>query len=111
MAMSIRERTGEIAILKTLGFAPSTVLSMIVGESLVIATAGGLAGSLGALVLFKVIDIEALSGGFIQQFGVSWDTVLLSAGIAIVVGFASTLVPAWTASQLPIAEAVRRRGE
>ena len=41
MAMSIRERTGEIAILKTLGFSPGTVLKMMVIESIVIAAAGG----------------------------------------------------------------------
>src|SRR6185295_11101861 len=46
MAMSIRERTGEIAILKTLGFPPSTVLMIMVAESIVIALVGGLGGSL-----------------------------------------------------------------
>ena len=41
MAMSIRERTGEVAILKTLGFRRNTILFLLVGESLVIALLGG----------------------------------------------------------------------
>jgi len=111
MAMSIRERTGEIAILKTLGFAPGTVLSMMVIESLVIAATGGLAGSLGARFLFGSVDMQMMSGGFIQAFTVTWTTVAMSFGIAFIVAIASTAVPAWNASRVPIAEAIRRRGE
>jgi putative ABC transport system permease protein len=111
MAMSIRERTGEIAILKTLGFSPGTVLGMVVVESLVIAVAGGLGGSLGARLIFGAVDMQMLSGGFLQNFTIAWSTVLLSLGIALIVAITSTAVPAWSASRLPIAEAVRRRGE
>ena len=111
MAMSIRERTGEIAILKTLGFSPNTVLGMMVGEAIVIAAAGGLVGSLGARLLFGAVDMQMLSGGFLQNFTVEWSTVLMSLGIALVVGVTATAFPAWTASRIPIAEAVRRRGE
>ena len=111
MAMSIRERTGEIAILKTLGFSPGTVLGMVILESLVIAVAGGLGGSLGARVIFGAVDMQMLSGGFLQNFTIAWSTVLLSLGIALIVAVTSTAVPAWSASRLPIAEAVRRRGE
>jgi len=111
MAMSIRERTGEIAILKTLGFSPGTVLKMMVIESIVIAAAGGLAGSLGARVLFGIVDMQMLSGGFLQGFNVAASTVMMSLGIALIVAFASTAIPAWNASRIPIAEAIRRRGE
>ena len=111
MAMSIRERTGEIAILKTLGFSPGTVLTMMVAESMVIATVGGVGGALAAKLLFGAVDIQMASGGFLQSFDVSANTVLMCFGIGIIVAFASTAVPAWSASRLPIAEAVRRRGE
>jgi len=111
MAMSIRERTGEIAILKTLGFSSTHVLTVLICESAVIAVAGGLIGSLGARYLLGGLDFAAYTTGFIQQFDVRWATVALSAAISLVVAFASTMVPAWTASRIPIAEAIRRRGE
>jgi putative ABC transport system permease protein len=111
MAMSIRERTGEIAILRTLGFAPSRVLAMMVAESVLIAVTGGLAGSLTAKLIYGFIDMSAMSGGFIQSFTVRWTTVAISFGIALAVAVFSTSVPAYAASRLPIAVAVRRRGE
>jgi putative ABC transport system permease protein len=111
MAMSIRERTGEIAILKTLGFSPGHVLTVLIGESALIALAGGLIGSLAARYLLGAVDFNAYTTGFIQVFDVKWLTVALAAGISLVVAFASTAVPAWTASRIPISDAIRRRGE
>src|SRR5215471_9171901 len=111
MAMSIRERTGEIAILKTLGFAPGHILTVLIGESALIAVAGGLIGSIAARYIYAGMDISAMTTGFIETFNVTWATVLLAAGISLAVAFTSTLVPAWNASRLAIADAVRRRGE
>jgi putative ABC transport system permease protein len=111
MAMSIRERTGEIAILKTLGFAPGRILFMMVSESMLIALAGGLLGSLGARYLYRLVNLDSLTTGFVQQLDVRWNTVLLSAGIALAVAMLSTILPAFNASRLPIAVAIRRRGE
>lgn len=111
MAMSIRERTGEIAILKTLGFTPGTVLAMAVAESAVIAITGGLLGSVGARLAFGSVNFADLSQGFLQQFLVRWETIALAVAISIVVAVTSTVVPAWSASRLSIADAIRRRGE
>jgi len=111
MAMSIRERTGEIAILKTLGFAPGLILYIMVAESMAIALAGGLLGSLGSRYLYRSLDLGPWSGGFVQQLDVRWNTVLLSVGIALAVAMFSTLIPAYNASRLSIAVAIRRRGE
>jgi putative ABC transport system permease protein len=111
MAMSIRERTAEIAILKTLGFSPRQVLGMLIAESALIALAGGLLGSLGARLLYSLINLSAYSMGFFQTLNVRWTTVAMAAGISLVVAVFSTLIPALAASRLPIAAAVRRRGE
>jgi len=111
MAMSIRERTGEIAILKTVGFKPAQIFRMLIAESVLIALTGGLWGALGARFLYGLVNLQSVSQGFIQTMTVRWSTVALSAGIAIVVAIFSTLVPAYSASRLPIAVAVRRRGE
>ena len=111
MAMSIRERTGEIAILKTLGFSPGQVLGVLIAESAFIAVLGGLLGSLAARYILGALDFNRWTTGFIQVFDVRWVTVAAAAGIALIVAFTSTFVPAWSASRLAIAEAIRRRGE
>jgi len=115
MAMSIRERTAEIAILKTLGFSPGQVFTMLITESALIALAGGLMGSLGGRYFYAVlgllVNLSAYTQGFIQTINVRWTTVAMAAGISLVVALFSTLVPALAASRLPIAIAVRRRGE
>ena len=109
MAMSIRERTGEIAILKTLGFTSRDVLGVLIAESALIALAGGLLGSLGARYLLGAVDFQTYTAGFIQAFDVKWETIMLAAAISLAVAFGSTLVPAWNASRLQIADAVRIR--
>jgi putative ABC transport system permease protein len=55
MAMSIRERTGEVAVLKTLGFRRNTILMLLAGESVVIALLGGALGALGAKFAYAYI--------------------------------------------------------
>lgn len=56
MAMSIRERTAEVAVLKTLGYRRKTVLLLLVGESLVVALLGGILGALGAKAVYAFIQ-------------------------------------------------------
>ena len=48
MAMSVRSRTREVAVLKTLGFTRQRVLSLFVGEAMALAVAGGVLGSFGS---------------------------------------------------------------
>jgi putative ABC transport system permease protein len=66
MTMSIRERTSEVAVLKTLGFRRNTVLRLLVGESMVTALLGGLLGTLGAKLAYAYIhatyDYGRISG-------------------------------------------------
>ncbi len=111
MAMSIRERTGEIAILKTIGFRGGQVLGLVIAESLLIAVAGGLVGALGARYIYAGVNFSAMTMGFIPQFIVRWDTVGLAVLIAVAVALISTFIPAYTASRLTIVDAVRRSGE
>jgi len=108
--MSVRQRTAETAVLRTLGFAPAYVVGMMIAESSVICLGGGLLGSLGARYLYAGIDLKALSSGVIQSFDVSWHTVILSASISLAVAIVSTLIPACNATRLPIAVAIRRNG-
>ncbi len=107
MAMSIRERTREVAVLKTLGFTRQTVLSLFVGEAVVLALIGGIAGSLVALLLGLG---AAKAGGFAGALKVSFGTMLVAWAAAAVMGFFSALVPAYHASRLGIVEGLRHIG-
>jgi putative ABC transport system permease protein len=111
MAMAIRERTGEIAILKTLGFTPRFILTMTIVESAIIALIGGLLGALGARYAFKIIDLIAMTQGFIQVLDVRWETVGLAALVSLAIAFISTFFPALSVSRMPIAVALRRRAQ
>ncbi len=62
MAMSIRERTGEVAVLKTLGFRQNAILYLLVGESVAIAVLGGMLGALGAKTTYGFIHITSTKG-------------------------------------------------
>jgi putative ABC transport system permease protein len=111
MSMSIRDRTREIAILRTLGFLPFHIVAMIVIESCMISTAGGLLGALGAHFIYASIDVNALSSGLIQSFNVRWNTVFLSAGVSLMIAIVSTVPPSLLSLKLPIATAVRQLGD
>src|SRR5258708_6321312 len=107
MAMSIRERTREVAVLKTLGFTRKTILGLFVGEAIVIALIGGVAGSLLAWILGAG---AAKAGGFAGALKVSGSTMLVAWAAAILMGFFSALVPSYNASKLGIVEGLRHIG-
>ncbi len=108
MAMSIRERVREIGILKALGFRRRQVLILLVGESILLATAGAVLGAGGARLLFSSLDMALLTSGFIQRFWVTPGTLLLCLVIGIGVGLVSAGIPAWQASRRPVVDALRR---
>jgi putative ABC transport system permease protein len=108
MAMNIRERSHEIAILKSLGFQNESLVGMLVGESVLIAGTGGLVGSLAAAVLFRAVDLS--STGFIRSFQIELPTVGLALGIALAVGLVSGGIPALHVSKLTVSEGLRRIG-
>ena len=107
MAMSIRERTREVAVLKTLGFTRQTVLGLFVGEAVVLALIGGVAGSLVALLLGMG---AAKAGGFAGALKVDLSTMWVAWAAAALMGFFSALVPAYHASRLGIVEGLRHIG-
>jgi putative ABC transport system permease protein len=105
MMTSIRERTSEFGVLKTLGFTDGAVFGMVVLEAAVITLGGGLLGSLGAWAL---VSGASFPGGFFPPMTVYWGTVLAGIAIAVVIGAVSGLVPAVQASRLRIVDALRR---
>lgn len=110
MSMAVRERTHEIAMLKTLGFAPRTVLMLILGESLAISAAGGLAGVVAARVFFRTFDIYDLTDGVVQHFQITPVVMMQGLALAIVMATISSIVPAWRGAAQPIASSLRGIG-
>jgi len=107
MAMSIRERTREVAVLKTLGFTRGTVLSLFVGEAVVLALVGGIGGSLVAFILGMG---ASKAGGFAGALQVNGPTMLTAWVVAALVGFISAIIPSYNASRLGIVEGLRHIG-
>jgi putative ABC transport system permease protein len=110
MAMAIRERAREIAVLKTLGFGRGRILGLLMGESAVIALAGGILGTGGARLFYSVVDVWKQTKGFFPIFIVEPSTILLGLGLALAIGLASAALPAYRVSQQTIAQALRRTG-
>jgi len=104
MATSVRERTSELAVLKTVGFSDLFVLGMVLAESVVIALQGGLLGVLAAVAIAPGLS-QAMPG--MTFFVPTWDLVL-GVGLTVLVGLVAGLVPAWSAMRLRVVDALRR---
>lgn len=105
LAMSVRERTGELAVLKTLGFSDNAVTLLIIAESLMYALPGALTG----LFLAKLFTMRGdPTGGLLPFFYLSLKRMLLGFFIAIVSSISAGIIPALFARRLRIVEALRR---
>ncbi|ALT78659.1 ABC transporter permease [Paucibacter sp. KCTC 42545] len=105
MTMTARERLAEYATLKALGFAPSFVVKLLFGESLLIALIGGLAGL--ALTLPLAAGFAQAAGTLFPVFQVSTLTMSLQLLAAIVVGAVAAAWPAWKMSRIDIVQGLR----
>jgi putative ABC transport system permease protein len=107
MAMSVRERTREVGVLKTLGFTPGAILWLILGEACAISIAGGVIGYLISSLLMAAIS-KTPFGGFLPPFQFIQPAVAAACvAIAAAIGLLSSLVPAMGASRASIVEALR----
>ena len=110
MAMSVRERVKEVGVLKTLGFTNGAILNIILGEAAFISLLGGffgwmIANGLASFVRQLPIFIQQLKTLTIQP---SVTVALLV--ISVVIGVASSFVPACRASRTSILDALRYNG-
>ena len=107
MAMSIRERTREVAVLKTLGFTRNSILGLFVGEAVSLSLIGGL---VGATLCFLSVAAMASQGGMFARMSVTPLTMLASLVVAAVVGFASSFIPSYHAAKVNIVDGLRHIG-
>jgi putative ABC transport system permease protein len=108
IAMSVRERKREYATLRALGFGPSYVVALILGESVMIAMIGGVVGV--AITFPAAAKFGARFGSLFPVFAVSDETVVLSVWASLLVGCAAAVLPAWRALRTPVSEGLKSLG-
>ncbi len=106
MAMTVRERTREVGMLKALGFQRGTIAGLFVGEALLVTTLGALIGIGGAMLLFKSVDFSLIIPNF-QSFVPTAQTLMVAFVVSIFVGLVSVVYSAYRVSGMTIAEALR----
>jgi putative ABC transport system permease protein len=108
MMMGARERTREVAVLKTIGFGDRTLFGIVMLEAAVIGATGAVIGLGGAKLLYRSTHFNG--GGFLPGFDVTTKTLLVGSVVALVLMIASGLVPAVRAARLPVVSALRQVG-
>jgi putative ABC transport system permease protein len=105
MAISVRERIGELAVLKTVGFTDGAVLGLVLFESLFVAAVGGGAGLAAAKLLTLAGDP---TGGLLPIFFLPGGWVAGGFVLTLAVGLVAGLLPAVAAMRLKVVDALRR---
>ncbi len=105
MAIAVRERTGELAVLKAVGYSDRFVLLFVLFESLLIAVIGGALG-LGLAKLFTLGGDP--TRGLLPFFFLPGKAILAGLGVTLAVGAASGVIPAIGAMRLRVVDALRR---
>jgi putative ABC transport system permease protein len=108
MAMTARERIGEYATLKTLGFKTVHLGILIYGESVAISVMGGIIGVICTFPAAQWIEVELAQ--YFPYFSVSRDTIMLQLLAALVVGVVSGAFPTWRGATIRIADGLKRIG-
>ena len=106
MAISVRERTAELAVLKAIGFSDRSVLFFVLGEALMIALFGGLLGL--ALAVLAVPLLATALNGLLPNLILSYTVLASGLVFALLVGAASGLLPGIGAMRLRVVDALRR---
>jgi putative ABC transport system permease protein len=106
MAQSVRERTSEIGVLKTLGFSNGGLLGLVLAESVLVTLIGGTLGLVGAWWLG--VQLEPLFRQYLPGFALPADAIVIGVACMLALGLVAGAVPATQAMRLRIVEALRR---
>jgi putative ABC transport system permease protein len=107
MAQSIRERTNELGVLKTIGFSDGRILALVLLESCVIALVGG---GIGLAVSWLIIAQGDPTNGMLPIFHFPTRDLIFGIGLVLLLGLGTGLLPAYQAGRLKIVDALRRTG-
>ena len=107
MMQAVRERTGELAVLKTIGFSSSSLLAMVLAESVLLLVLGGVVGI--ALAGLFIPVLSSGSNGMLSLAPVGASSWALGIGLMLAIGALVGAFPAWSAMRLNIVDALARR--
>ena len=107
MAQAIRERTNELAVMKTLGFTDGHLLALVLCESVLLAVVGG---GIGLALAWAITQNGDPTGGFLPAFFLPNRDLVLGVALILLLGTCAGLLPALQASRLRIVDALRRQG-
>ncbi|HET9705253.1 MAG TPA: FtsX-like permease family protein [Vicinamibacterales bacterium] len=105
MAQSVRERTSEMGVLKTLGFSNAAIMTLVLSESVLIAVLGG---GLGLAVSWMIVQQGDPTNGMLPIFILPTRDVIVGAAMVVALGIVAGMLPAVNAMQLKITDALRR---
>jgi putative ABC transport system permease protein len=106
MAISVRERTGELAVFKAIGYSDRKILFFVLAEALVIALIGGLLGML--LAVLAVPGLATALNGLLPGLALSPNMLGIGLIVAVFTGLLSGLLPGLNAMRLRVVNALRR---
>jgi len=105
MASTVRERTAELAVMKTVGFTDSAILALVLAESIMIAAVGGTIG----IALAKIFTLSGdPTHGMLPYFHLPNDDLILGLVVTLATGAVAGIIPAVGAMRLKIVDALRR---
>jgi putative ABC transport system permease protein len=105
ISQSVRERTGELGVLKAIGFTNGQIMFFVLAESCLLSLVGGVVG-LG--LAWMMISGGDPTGGMLPMFAFRTPDLLIGFGICLAMGLATGILPAWQAMRLAVADALRR---
>lgn len=107
IVLAVQDRIREHAVLQTLGFTGNLIARMILAESTLLAVAGALIGSIGALVAVKMTRFSLSVDGLSIPIHADPLTIVTGVGVAVLLGVVAGMMPAWQASRREIVECFR----
>jgi putative ABC transport system permease protein len=105
MAQAVRERTGELGVLKAIGFTNSQIVSLVLAESCLLSVLGG---GLGLGLSWLAISRGDPTGGMLPLFYFPTRDLLIGLGFSVALGIVTGIFPALQAMRLRVADALRR---
>ena len=105
MSLAVRERIGELGVLKAIGFTNGQLLRLVLAESCLLTVLGG---GLGLGLAWVIIARGAPTGGLLPRFHLATGDLLVGAGLCLALGLLTGIFPALQAMRLRVADALRR---
>jgi putative ABC transport system permease protein len=110
MAMSIRERIAEAAVMRSVGFRPKHIVTLFVGESLLLTLVGAVIGIGGAKLIYDALALSQIGQFVFADMRMRPGTLAACSGLALLIALVASGWPAYRAAKTNIAEALRYTG-